>query len=59
MTSAGCSNARHIEVYSDRLLVVALCQGGGLHYVQCEKGEERRRGVKDLDVYSFYAAHPQ
>jgi hypothetical protein len=49
----------HLAVYRDRLLVVALCQGGGLHYVQCQKGEKRKRGVKDLDVYSFYAEDPK
>jgi hypothetical protein len=37
------------EVYSDRVLCVALCQGAALHYV------DGRNGVKDLDVYTFYA----
>ena len=31
---------------------VALCQGAALHYV------DGRNGVKDLDVYTFYAEHP-
>jgi hypothetical protein len=38
-------------VYRDRVLCVALCQGAALHYV------DGRNGVKDLDVYTFYAVH--
>lgn len=38
-------------VYRDRVLCVALCQGAALHYV------DGCNGVKDLDVYTFYAAH--
>jgi hypothetical protein len=38
--------------YADRVLCVALCQGAALHYV------DGRNGVKDFDVYMFYAAHP-
>lgn len=45
----------HLAVYRHRLLLVALCQGGALHYVDCQRGAEKRNGVKDLDVYSFYA----
>lgn len=41
----------HLKVYADRLLLIALCQGGALHYVT------GKCGVKDLDVYLFYAAH--
>ena len=37
--------------YRDRVLCVALCQGPAQHYV------DGRNGVKDLDVYTFYAAH--
>ena len=40
------------QPYADRVLCVALCQGAALHYV------DRRNGVKDLDVYTFYAEHP-
>ncbi|MDV3135325.1 hypothetical protein [Mycobacterium sp. 29Ha] len=47
----------HLAVYRDRLLLVALCQGGGLHYVDCQRGVEKRNGVKDLDVYTFYSEH--
>jgi hypothetical protein len=38
--------------YADRVLCVALCQGAALHYVA------GRNGVKDFDVYTFYAEHP-
>jgi hypothetical protein len=46
------ASSPHLEVYRDRLLVIALCQGGALHYIH------GKRGVKDLDVYRFYARHP-
>jgi hypothetical protein len=36
--------------YSGRLLGRALCQGAALHYL------DGKNGVKDLDVWSFYAA---
>ena len=48
----------HLAVYRDRLLLVALCQGGAQHYVECKNGVKRTNGVKDLDVYSFYASYP-
>ena len=35
--------------YADRLLGRALCQGAALHYVN------KRNGVRDFDVWSFYA----
>lgn len=38
--------------YADRVLCVALCQGAALHYL------DGRNGVKDFDVYTFYAEHP-
>ncbi len=40
--------AETATLYATRLFAVALCQGGALHYV------DRRTGVKDLDVWSFY-----
>ena len=40
------------EMYSDRVLAVVLCQGAALHYVRGEQG------INDLDVWTFYAAHP-
>ena len=38
--------------YADRVLCVALCQGAALHFI------DGRNGVKDFDVYTFYAEHP-
>jgi nitroreductase len=49
----------HLGVYRDRLLLIALCQGGALHYLDSHKQAEKTNGVKDLDVYSFYADHPE
>ena len=39
--------------YAGRLLCRALCQGAALHYL------DGRNGVKDFDVWSFYAAHAE
>lgn len=41
------------SVYRDRVLLVALCQGSVLHYL------DGANGVKDLDVWTFYARHPE
>jgi hypothetical protein len=38
--------------YKERVLCVALCQGAALHYV------DRKNGVNDFDVYTFYDARP-
>jgi hypothetical protein len=38
--------------YAHRLLCVTLCQGAALHYL------DGRNGVKDFDVWTFYAEHP-
>jgi hypothetical protein len=38
--------------YRSRLVCVALCQGAALHYL------DQSTGVKDFDVWSFFAAHP-
>lgn len=38
--------------YRERLIAVALAQGAALHYL------DRRTGVKDLDVWSFFALPP-
>jgi hypothetical protein len=35
--------------YDDRILCTALCQGAALHFL------DKRNGVKDFDVYTFYA----
>jgi hypothetical protein len=37
-------------VLEDSLVCVALCQGAALHFVDGENG------VKDFDVWTFYAA---
>ena len=46
-------NPRWGTLYRDRLIAVALCQGGALHFVN------GINGVKDLDVWAFYAEHPE
>jgi hypothetical protein len=40
------------ELYADRFLGAALCQGAALHYL------DPAAGINDFDVYSFYAANP-
>ncbi len=44
--------------FRDRLLCVALCQGAGQHYVDVANGSTTPNGVKDFDVWSFFAAIP-
>lgn len=44
-------NPRH--PYKDRVIAVALCQGAALHYV------DGKNGIKDFDVYTFFARHPR
>lgn len=41
--------------YRDRLFCVALCQGAALHYVATARRLPEPSGVKDFDVYSFFA----
>ena len=48
---------KHPE-YRDRLVCVALCQGAAKHSVDMEAGAKRPNGVKDFDVWSFFAAIP-
>jgi hypothetical protein len=38
--------------FRGRLLLLALCQGAALHYV------DRSTGVKDFDVWGFFKSHP-
>jgi hypothetical protein len=38
------------SVFADRVIAVALCQGAALHYI------DQSTGVKDFDVWTFYAA---
>jgi hypothetical protein len=40
------------ELYKDRVLAIALCQGAAAHYVYGECG------VNDFDVYTFYEDNP-
>ena len=57
---ARADGARFLErrpEYKGRLICVALCQGSGLHYVDVAR-RRRLNGVKDFDVWSFFAAIP-
>ena len=42
----------HYRALQDEIIAVALCQGAALHYVNGSNG------IKDLDVWTFYAEHP-
>ncbi|OBI13387.1 hypothetical protein A5712_05125 [Mycobacterium sp. E2327] len=42
----------HLHIYRTRVLLTGLCQGAALHYL------DQNNGVKDLDIYTFFAAHP-
>lgn len=42
----------HLRPFEERVLCVALCQGAALHYVN------GTNGVKDFDVYTFFAELP-
>jgi hypothetical protein len=44
--------------YCGRLLCVALCQRAGKHYVDIARASSSPIGVKDFDVWSFFAAIP-
>jgi hypothetical protein len=39
------------KLYRNRILCVTLCQGAALHYV------DKKNGVKDFDVWTFYRGH--
>lgn len=41
------------QKYKDRVIGVALCQGAALHFL------DRRTGVKDFDVWTFFARTDQ
>jgi len=45
-------HSRWQQLYSDRIICVALCQCAALHYVN------GKTGVKDFDVWTFYSVHP-
>lgn len=40
------------RILSEKIIAVALCQGAALHYV------DGKTGIKDFDVWTFYARHP-
>lgn len=46
--------------YRSRRLLVVLAQGAAQHFADCQAGadSDHRAGVKDLDVWTFYAAIP-
>ncbi len=46
------SHAHVAALYRDRLLLLALCQGGAQHYV------DRKNGLKDIDVWAFFREGP-
>jgi hypothetical protein len=41
------------RLYADRVLCLALCQGAAVHYLN------GKNGVKDFDVWTFYAKHSE
>jgi len=47
------SNPQWAELYSSRAVCIALCQGAALHYAN------RKTGINDFDVYTFYRTHPR
>jgi len=44
--------------YADRRVAAVLAQGAAQHYVDCRQKRTDPNGVKDLDVWTFYAAIP-
>jgi len=44
--------------YSGRRVAVVLAQGAAQHWVDVQAGVAHPNGVKDLDVWTFYAARP-
>jgi hypothetical protein len=44
--------------YCDRVLCTALCQGAALHYVDIAAGCAKPNGIKDFDVWTFFAVIP-
>ena len=39
------------EIYRNRIICIALCQGAALHYI------DGKNGVKDFDVWTFFREH--
>lgn len=48
---AGCPQVG--DRYRNRLMLLCLCQGAARHFVHGD------RGVKDFDVWAFFAVHPE
>jgi hypothetical protein len=46
-------NTHLVELYQDRVVAVALCQGAALHYL------DQHNGVKDFDIHFFYRQNPE
>lgn len=44
--------------YRSRVVCVALCQRAALHYVDMAERASAANGVKDFDVWSFFASVP-
>lgn len=44
--------------YAHRRVTVVLAQGAAQHYLDCLEGRPSPNGVKDMDVWSFYAELP-
>jgi len=44
-------NPRWRDLYATRIVAVALCQGAAQHFV------DGRNGIKDFDVWTFFAQH--
>lgn len=44
--------------YAGRFVCAALCQGAGQHVVDVVRGQSQPNGIKDFDVWSFFAALP-
>ncbi len=49
---------RRHPAYRDRVVCVALFQGAAKHFVDMQSGARRPNGVKDFDVWSFFAPFP-
>ncbi len=43
-------NKKYSKQYNNKHVLVALCQGAALHYI------DKKNGVKDFDVWFFYLA---
>ena len=44
--------------YRHRVVATVLCQRAALHYVDVATGKRRQNGIKDFDVWTFFAAVP-